>query len=173
MWIDIIFAIVLLISFYRGYKKGLIKTIFTVLAILIALIITLKFSPNVIEIFEQSLKFGSTLAFISGTVVTFMLVYFAMTFLGNLLEKLIKTIHLNFINKIAGGVLGSLISMIFLSFILAFIDGFQLIPEIQKEASFCYDIMIQIPDITRMNMEKLKPFFEEFWDLARKAFAKD
>lgn len=171
MYIDIVFAIVLLISFYRGYQKGLIKTVFTVLSILIALIITLKFAPHTIEFCENTLKFGSGLAFISGTVLSFVIVYFGMTMIGNLLEKLIKTIHLNFLNKISGGLLGGMISLIILSFVLSFIDSFQIIPEMHKEASFCYDIMIQIPEITRMNMAKLEPYFQEFWTLARKAFA--
>ena len=141
------------------------------LAILIALVITLKFSPDVIEFCVNTLKFSSGIAFISGTVATFIIVYFGMTLLGNLLEKLIKTIQLNFLNKIAGGALGALISLVILSFVMAFIDSFQIIPEVQKETSFCYDILIQIPEITRMNMAKLQPYFAEFWELAGKAFA--
>lgn len=173
MWIDIVFTLVLAISFYRAYRKGLIKTVFAILAILIALFLTLKFSPAVIDLFEQSLKFGAAIAFILGTVITFLLAYYGMTMLGKLIERLIKTIRLNFLNKILGGIVGGFISIIILSFIMAFIDGFHLIPEIQKESSFCYKFMIQIPDIMRMNMERIQPYFEEFWNLARRAFTNE
>lgn len=173
MWIDIVFLIVLSLSFYRGYKKGLIKTVFTVLAILVAIIITLKFSPYLINIFADSFKFSDGLAFISGTTACFLLAYFAINMAGKLVEKLLKTLHINFINKIAGGVLGGFISVVILSFTVSFFDGFGIIPELLKENSFSYDLMKEIPEILRMNMEKLRPYFEEFWDLASKAFAND
>jgi membrane protein required for colicin V production len=76
-------------------------------------------------------------------VVTFVVIIFVITYVGKLITKIIKTVQLSFINKLAGAVFG-MVKMGFLaSVILMFINTasgeFNLIPKDIKDNSLIYE----------------------------------
>ena len=60
---------------------------------------------------------------IIGFVATFLLVMVAIQLIGKGFEKILETAHINFINKLAGGLLSGLITLIIFSSIISFMDG--------------------------------------------------
>jgi membrane protein required for colicin V production len=172
MIIDIVCGLLVALSFYLGYTKGIIKSVFAILSIIIGLLATLKFSYFVIGILEKFLTIDPRWVIILGFILTFLLVLIGIRALGKLLEKVLQTAHINFINQLAGGVISTLIALIIYSSILGFLDRINLIKPELKLDSASYSILETIPEKSKSLVEASKPFFSEFWAKTQDAINK-
>jgi membrane protein required for colicin V production len=111
MWIDIICGLLVGYFFYLGYTKGIIKTVFGILSVLLGLLITLKFSHLAMQLMEKIINVDPRMNVILGFVLTFLLVLIAIRMLGQGLEKVLETAHINIINQLAGGAVSGLIAL--------------------------------------------------------------
>lgn len=163
MIIDIIAAILIAVGFYAGYSRGIINTVFDTLSILLAIIFTLKLSPFVISLCKSIIPVGNAINFIIGFVLTFLAVMYIVRLIGKQLESLLKVIHLNFVNKIAGGVLMSVFYAFCFSLVLWVVNNGKLISEEQKEKSVAYAMLEPLPKQGQVLFAKFKPLFTDFW----------
>ena len=108
MMLDLIVAIVVALGFYLGYSRGLIKTVFDTLALIIGIVAALKLSPITIDVINSIFKTSPAITFLVGVVLTFIGIMALIRFIGNKLEDILEAVNINFINKIAGGVLQGL-----------------------------------------------------------------
>ena len=164
MIIDLICLLIAVYAFYMGYTKGIIQTIFNTLSIFIGLLVALKLSPVVINLLESIFNAQNSLILIAGFILTFMLVLLIVRFIGKNLEKIFKTIKLNFINKLAGGAVLCLVFLVCFSYVIYFLDKTHLINESTKNSSITYPVLEVLPEKSKGVIEKVKPFFKEFWD---------
>ncbi|NOT36144.1 MAG: CvpA family protein [Saprospiraceae bacterium] len=172
MILDLVCGIILAASFYLGYTKGILKTVFGVLSIIIGILAALKFSFLAINILEKTLTIDPRMNIIIGFVLTFVLVLIGIRMIGRGLEKILETAHINFVNQIAGGILSALISLVIFSSLIWFFDQIKVIaPETQK-SSLSYPIIKQVPEKSKAVLTKIKPFFSEFWDKTKQAMDK-
>lgn len=122
--LDIIFIIPIIWLAYKGFSKGLIIELTTLAALILGIYASLHFSyltANFLkEHFEMNQKYIGILSFI----LTFILVVIALNIIGKLLEKVVDMVSLSFLNKSFGGFFGVLKAVIFLSFIIYFINKF-------------------------------------------------
>jgi len=162
--IDIVAAIIILYGFYTGYQKGLIKTLFATLSILLAVLVCLKLSPVVIDWIEGILKLSPAINYILGFVLTFFIVMIGIRFIGSRLEGLLKAVNINFINKIAGGLLMGAVFAVCLGFLVHLADNLNLIDDKNKQASIAYPVLNVLPSHATVLFEKAKPVFTDFWD---------
>lgn len=169
MFIDIIAIIVVLYGFYSGYSRGIIDAIFDIVSIIIALLAALKLSPIVIDVIGGISNLNPTVNLVIGFVVTFFLVMLLIRFIGKQLENVLKTVKINFINKLAGGVLLSGLFALLVAGLLWFGDQLNFISDNAKEQSVSYPVLIQLPDIAASLFQGLKPIFSEFWDKTKEA----
>lgn len=172
MIIDIICGLLAGFCFYLGYTKGIIKTVFGVLSIIFGLLITLKFSHLMMGLLDKVFDVDPRVMIIIGFVLTFLLVLIAIRMVGNALEKLLETAHINFINQIAGGAVSALIAIVIYSSILGFCDKIRIIKDDVKTASITYPILATVPEKSKDFIEKAKPFFSEFWNRTQSALNK-
>ncbi|MEP7197639.1 MAG: CvpA family protein [Saprospiraceae bacterium] len=172
MILDIICGIILAASFYLGYSKGILKTVFGLLSIFIGLLAALKFSFIVINLLEKLLSIDPRMIIVIGFVLSFLLVLIGIRMIGRGLEKILETAHINFINQIAGGVLSALISLVILSSIVWFLNEIKVLSSETKSASFTYPILVEVPDKSKALINAVKPFFSEFWDKTKQAMDK-
>lgn len=167
MFIDILAIILIIYGFYSGYSRGIIDTLFDILSIIIAVLAALKLSPIVIKFIGSTFDFSEPVNFIVGFVLTFFLVMLGIRFLGTQLENLMKTIHINFINKFAGGVLLSAMLVTFFSGALWLTNEMTLLPETTKSQSTIYPALEKIPHLATGIIGSLKPLFIDFWELLK------
>jgi membrane protein required for colicin V production len=122
--LDIIFIIPIIWLAYKGFSKGLIIELATLSALILGIYASLHFSylasDFLKEHFEMDQKYLGILSFI----ITFILVVIALNLIGKLLEKIIDLVALSFLNKSFGGFFGVLKAVIFLSFIIYFVNKF-------------------------------------------------
>jgi len=129
-WIDIVLVIILLWSAYRGFTKGFIITIASLVALFIGIFGAIKFSgytANILsEKFEMNLESLNLIAF----AITFILIVIATHIVARLADKLVKAVALGFANRIAGVLFNLLKTALIISIILVILE------RIDEKASF-------------------------------------
>jgi len=164
MIIDIIALIVIGLGLFAGYSKGLIKTIFDTLSILIAIVAALKLSPIVINILDGILPLNASLVFIIGFIVTFFLIMLVIRFVGKKLESLMKVVNINVVNKLLGAGLMALFYSLILSYAIWGVNKLQVISEDTLENSKTYPMLSALPNQSKNLFESVKPVFSDFWE---------
>lgn len=163
-YLDIIIAIILFLFGFKGFRKGLIIEVVTLLAFAVGIYGAMHFSDftaeHLQEFVEVNPKYLNTIAF----VLTFILLVIAVNVLGRWVTNMVKAMNLNFWNKLVGGVFGVLKGVLLCSVLLLVLNNFQLIgvvkPEVRKQSKL-------YPYI-----EKTVPYVYRGFDLV-KDFAKD
>jgi membrane protein required for colicin V production len=142
-WLDIIICIVLLIGLYKGYLNGFFVELTSLIALIAAIYGSIYFSNYAGDWLRGKVEWDDMYITIASFIVTFLVIIFVITYVGKLITKVVKTVNLSFINKIAGAAFG-LVKMGFLaSVILMFINTasgeFHLIGKDVKEDSIVYE----------------------------------
>ena len=172
MYIDIICGIVIALGFYIGYTRGIIRSFFAIVSILVAILASLKLSVFVIEGLEHTFSWDPRILVVLGFVITFILVLIIVRWLGRLIEGLFKNLKINFLNKLAGGVLFSIILTIFYSGGLYFLDSINVLGEQTKISSLSYPTLKTLPEKSKNTVLKMKPAFDAFWNKTVEAMDK-
>ncbi len=107
MLIDILCVIIVGFGFYRGYQKGLIIVIFTVLAWFIGLIGALKFASVGAVYMRDNWNIDSNYNPVISFVLIMTAIGFIVFFMGKVLEKMIDMAQLGTVNKVLGALLKS------------------------------------------------------------------
>jgi membrane protein required for colicin V production len=172
MLLDLIISIITLLGFYLGYTRGLVRTIFDSLSLIIGILAALKLSPFTIDFLEELLNISPAITFLLGVVLTFVLIMGLIRFIGQKLEDLLKAASVNVINKILGGALQALFIAYLLSLSFWLLDNLKLISAEAKSASKAYPVMEILPEKGKAVFEKIKPVFRQFWDKTIEAMDK-
>ncbi|WP_418536097.1 CvpA family protein [Odoribacter laneus] len=145
-YIDIILLLPLLYGAYRGFSRGLIIEVATLLGLLLGVYIAIKFSGYTEDFLRDFLNLSSESLSYVALGVTFLIVVVAISLLGKMLTKLIDIISLGMVNKLLGTVLGIAKYFVFLCiafFIVEALDGkFHFINEEVKEKSLLYNAFL-------------------------------
>lgn len=164
MVIDIICFLFAAYGFYVGYTKGIIKTVFTVIAILFGLIAAFKFGPVVTTFMENLLDYHNGLMFLVGMIVTFGLSMLFIKAIANGFEGILKSANINILNKVFGGGVMMMILVSVFSLLVLFGDKSHVIDDDTKLESKTYPFLKKMPDVMLDSGKKLKPFFSDFWE---------
>jgi membrane protein required for colicin V production len=163
MFIDLIATLLILYGFYIGYSRGIIKTIFSLVSIMIGVLAALKLSPYTINLLQNIIKLHPGLSFILGFALTFILVLIVIRFVGKKLEDVLKFAQINFINKVLGGGIMSILLLVFYSYTLWGIDSLNLLSPKEKKTSMSYEYLGSLPAKTESTIAEFKPYFDDFW----------
>ena len=129
-YFDIIIIIPLIWGAYKGFRKGFIIEIASLIALALGVWGGIKFSAisakYLSEVFDISEKIMPLISF----AVTFILIVIAVFMLARMLQKIIKMVALGLVNKIAGALFGAL------KFILIISVGLSLINTVDAQIRF-------------------------------------
>jgi len=164
MFIDIVACLLIAYGFYQGFTRGLIKTVFASLSLLIGVVAALKLSPIVINLLQNAIDVNPAITFVAGFVLTFIVVMALIRFIGNKIEKVMKAVQIGGINKLLGGILLGGFYALLISFGVYFMDKVSLLSDEVKTSSFTYPYLEPLPEASRGVGEKLRPLFTGFWD---------
>jgi membrane protein required for colicin V production len=166
--LDIIIGIPILWMAYKGFSKGFVIEVTTLIALLLGIYIAINFSfytsDLIREYFTIEEKYMSILSF----AITFVIVVIIIMLLGRLLEKFIDMIALGFLDKLAGGVFGILKAALIISAILLVINTFDknekvISPKLKANSLLYQPVASMLPTLLPMiNFENFEnPFKEE------------
>ena len=137
-YLDIIIAVVLFVFGIKGYRKGLIIEVVTLLAFGVGIYGAMHFSDftaeHLQEVMEINPKYLNTVAF----VLTFILLVIVVNMIGRAVTHLVKAMNLNFFNKLCGFVFGVAKGVLLCSILVLVLNNFQLIgivkPEVREQS---------------------------------------
>ena len=116
--LDIIFLIPLLFALYQGFKKGLVHMIASLAALLLGIFGAMQLRPVFAAlldaVFNIDPEYINMIAFAVAFVAIVVLVHLA----AFLIDKLIKAIALNLVNRLLGMAFGLLVTAFVISIIL-------------------------------------------------------
>ena len=141
MLIDLIFAVLMVIACFKGYTRGLIIAVFSIIAFIIGLAAALKLSTVVADRMKDSVSVSAKwLPFIS-FVVVFFVVVLLVRWGGKLIEKSFQVIMLGWLNRIGGIIFFAALYIIIFSIFLFYAEKLQLIKPSVIQSSVTYNFV--------------------------------
>ena len=103
MILDVIGIIVLILFFIRGYKRGIIVAVCSVLAILLGILVSLKLSQTFSSWLQEKGYVNSGWVTIISYVVLFIGIVLLVRLLAKFIQKAAEGMMLGMVNKLIGG----------------------------------------------------------------------
>ncbi len=174
-YIDIILVIPMVWLAFRGFKRGLVVELFSLLALIAGVYAALYFSDYAAKFIIENFSFNEDYVPIISFIVTFIGVVVIVYFVGKLLEKLVNMVALGVLNKLAGVVFGILKAAVFLSIIIMLINSFdnEWISKEKKKDSLIYTPVSEIAPLLWNKFEDLdinKSTLEKWKDKGKEVF---
>ena len=170
MWIDIIVAVLLVLAVIKGYKKGLIFALFSIVAFIVGLAAALKLSAIVAGQLKGNINVSARwLPFI-----TFVAVFFVTVLLvrwgGRLIEKSIQLIFLGWVNRIGGMILYAALYLIILGIFLFYAEQLNLLQSSDIRSSQTYPYFQSWGPKLIDGLGKIIPLFRDMFTELEKFF---
>lgn len=163
-FIDVLIFIPLAYAGYKGFKRGLIIEVFTLLALLVGLYAGIHFSDYFSEFLKNTFSWNSKYL----PVITFTLIFLAVGamvyFAGKTIEQLVKVVKLTPLNKFFGLFFAVLKMAYFLSVIVVLTESYDekgnFFPVEKKEGSLLYKPVKSISTTTIPGLKESTIFLE-------------
>lgn len=117
-FLDIIFIVPLLFALYRGFKKGLIHMIASLAALLLGIIGAIKLRPVFAALLDSVFNIAPEHLNVIAFAVAFLAIVLVVHIVGFLVDKLIKAVALNLVNRLLGMAFGLVVTAFVISMIL-------------------------------------------------------
>ncbi len=163
MFIDFIFVIILLVACFKGFTKGLIVALFSMLALIIGLAAALKLSAIVSEYLStETGTTGKWLPFLS-----FILVFIGVVILVNLAAKLIQKsvelVLLGWVNRLGGVLFYLLLYAIIFSIVLFYVVQLKLVSDETIANSISYTFIKPLGPFVIDKLGEIIPLFKNLF----------
>ena len=158
-FIDVFIAVILIWFGYKGFKKGLVFELVSVIALALGVYGGLKFSDTTAEYLTSYID--SEYLNITSFTVTFLVILLLVFAAGKVVEKIINMIALKLINKVLGAFFGIIKMTLILGILITIIESYDskmnFIPRETKEHSMLYKPLLEIsgkilPEIEKNNL---------------------
>jgi membrane protein required for colicin V production len=169
-FIDIILIAVFIFAGFRGYQKGFISQLASLVGLLLGIWGAIKFADLTAELLTEHLHITTEYLHLIAFAITFGVIAIAVYFLGNIVEGLFELAFLGFANSILGVVFGVLKTAFILSVILVIMEKsspkYNVLPkDIAKKSLFYHPIARLAPSIfPDLNFDELKTKLKETID---------
>ena len=138
MLIDVIFAILVLLACFKGYRKGFIVALFSAIAIFIGIAAALKLSAVVAGEFAGNEGTSSKwLPFVSFMIV-FLIVVIVVNLGARIIQKSFEMVLLGWVNRICGMILYAVLYCLLYSILLFYADKLHFLKTRTIESSIVY-----------------------------------
>ncbi len=117
--LDTFILIPILYGAYKGFTKGLIIEVASLVALLLGIYAALKFSQLIEIILVSKLHITSEYVGIIAFAITFIGVIFAIYILARFINRILKAISLDFVNKLLGACFGAVKFLLIISIIIS------------------------------------------------------
>ncbi len=138
MLIDVAYTIILLFAIFRGYSKGFVVAIFSLVAIFIGLAAAIKLSATVALWLGKSTNIGEKLLPVLAFAIVLIGVALITRLIAAVIEKALQIAMLGFVNRLAGILLYVLLYTILFSVVLFFATNISLLKQPTIATSYTY-----------------------------------
>ncbi len=163
MVLDILIILLIAFGFYSGYNKGIIKTLFSFVSIIISIAAAIKLSPVLADILVNTFSMKGNVALIVALILTFFLFLIFIRFIGNRIEALLSALQINFVNKLAGGVVMAIIYGIMVSMITGLVKDLEIVDQTVFTESATYPVIEPLSSQAMQIAQKIQPEMKKYW----------
>jgi membrane protein required for colicin V production len=121
-WIDFVILVLLVFGLVRGFTDGFVKELASLLALILGIWGAIKFSTftaaRLYDFFDMTGRYVGIVAFL----ITFIIIVIAIHFIGMLVDKIVDTLSLSFLNRLLGLVFGVFKTALILSVIFVVLN---------------------------------------------------
>lgn len=121
-YIDIVLGILLVLAAISGFRKGLVVELASLAALILGIWGAVKFSYITSEFLVENFDWKWDHLNIASFIITFVVIVILVHIVGSTVNKLVETVMLGFVNKLAGLVFGILKAALILSIVLVVFD---------------------------------------------------
>jgi membrane protein required for colicin V production len=149
---------------YRGFVKGFIIELASLVALILGIYAALHFSYYASDFLVKYFTIREKYLPVASFILTFIVVVVVVYGIGKIIEKIVDMVALGFLNKLMGGVLGIFKAVLFLSILLLVINTFDsrhrlITPKNQENSMLYKPIAAVIPFLLpRLSLDKLPDF---------------
>ncbi len=161
-FLDIIFIIPIIWLAYKGFKKGLIIELTSLVALVLGVYLAYYFSNYTADFLRDMFNVGEKYMSIISFTLTFIVVVISCYIVGKMLEKFVDIIMLGFLNKIVGSFFGILKAVFVLSIIIYIINSYDqnqnIISKKLRDNSILYNPISSVAEIIlpKLNFDSIK-----------------
>jgi membrane protein required for colicin V production len=163
MLIDFIAIGLIVLAIIKGFRKGLVVAVFSLLAFVIGLAAALKLSAVVAEYLGTNINISQRWL----PVLAFAIVFFVVVLLVRLGAKIIEgglqMAMLGWLNKLGGVVFYLLLYFLIFSIILFYATQLNIIKKETAQVSTTYPIVYPIAPVVMDTLGTIIPFFEDMF----------
>lgn len=138
MLLDIILAVILILAIIKGYQRGLIVGVFSLIAVIIGLAAAIKLSTVVAAYIGKAIKVSDAWLPVISFAVVFIIVVLLIRLGANMLQKTVEIALLGWVNRLGGILLYVAIYLIVYSVILFYIEQVKLVQPATIKNSVTY-----------------------------------
>ena len=147
-YFDLAIVILISIGIFRGFIKGLINEIFSLISLYLGIIGSINYSNILASYIISYTKWNETTTNIICFLILFILIVFFVTAIAKLITKILKLAALGLLNRIIGSIFGGLKWLIILSGLALIYNSLSQIitiaPNKLLAESFSYNILLNI-----------------------------
>lgn len=166
MIIDIIFLVVIVAAIIKGFRKGLVVAVFSLLAFVIGLAAALKLSAVVAGMLDEKTDISSKWLPVLSFAIVFIAVVISVNLLGKLIEKSLELAFMGWMNHVGGMVFYVLIYTFIFSIALFYADQLHFIGEGTRKSSMAYSYIEPMAPVILDWLSYIFPFLKNvFHDL--------
>jgi len=147
-YIDMFIAVLLIWAVFKGYTRGFIMQLTILLALALGVYAALKLSGFTAQQLDARFDMNSETLYLVAIAVTFILVFIGVNLTGKLIEKMVESIDLSFLNRLMGVILSLAKTAIILGVLLVYVDRldqkWRFLPDYTREHSIFYKPLTNI-----------------------------
>ena len=135
MVIDLLYLLTLGLGVYKGFRKGLIVALFSVLALMVGLAAAFKCSALTGRYIREHFSVPGPILPTLSFLVTFLVAALLVRLIARLIEKSVQLVLLGWVNRLCGVVLYAALYTTIFSFVLFFAEKSKLLKSSTTERS--------------------------------------
>lgn len=161
----------MVMAIIKGYRKGLVVAVFSIVAYIIGLAAALKLSTVVAGYLQHNITVSNKwLPFISFAVV-FLVVVVLVNWAGKFIEKTFEIVLLGWANRLGGVVFYAALYIIIFSIFLFYAEKIHLLSDDSLQHSATYSFIKPWGPVVINSFGKLIPIFKEMFTQLESFFA--
>jgi membrane protein required for colicin V production len=141
MILDLFFAVVIVLAIFKGYQRGLIVGLFSLVAVVIGLAAAMKLSAVAASYIGKTVNISQEWLPVVSFIIVFVLVVLLIRLGANAIERTVEVVMLGWLNKLGGILLYVVIYTIVFSVLLFYAEQIKLLQPATIQQSVIYSFV--------------------------------
>jgi membrane protein required for colicin V production len=164
MIIDIVFVILIVLAVIKGYQRGLIVGLFSLVAIIIGLAAAMKLSTAVAGYIGEAVKVSDEWLPVISFAVVFIVVVLLIRWAANAIENAVEVVMMGWLNKLCGIILYTIIYIVVFSVLLFYAEQVHIIQSETINKSVTYSFIQPWGPKAINGFASVIPFFSDMFN---------